>query len=158
MTKSLIIRFEDKIKKGRGCWLWKAGKFNKGYGCFRVKGSMKRAHRVAWEIAKGPIPAGLLVLHRCDVPACVRVEHLFLGTALENATDCSFKGRNSKGERNGRSKLTAIEVAEIRRIYGQPPGMGRHRKPISQKALSELFGVSHRQINRIVGNHLWRES
>jgi len=51
------------------------------------------AHRLAWEEAKGPIPDGLFVLHRCDVRGCINVDHLFLGTAKDNTHDMMAKGR-----------------------------------------------------------------
>jgi hypothetical protein len=52
------------------------------------------AHRLAWEKANGPIPAGMYVCHTCDVPACVNVEHLFLGTQSDNMKDMAAKGRH----------------------------------------------------------------
>jgi hypothetical protein len=51
------------------------------------------AHRVAWEKVHGPIPQGMQVLHRCDTPLCVNVEHLFLGTNADNQRDKASKGR-----------------------------------------------------------------
>jgi hypothetical protein len=54
------------------------------------------AHRVAWEGAHGPIPAGLHVLHRCDNPRCINVEHLWLGDAADNARDRERKGRGRR--------------------------------------------------------------
>jgi hypothetical protein len=47
---------------------------------------VERAHRVAWRIEKGSIPEGRIVRHRCGVPGCVEVEHLFLGTRTFNRT------------------------------------------------------------------------
>jgi hypothetical protein len=50
-------------------------------------------HRIAWENARGPIPKGLHVLHQCDNRRCVNVEHLWLGTAADNARDRERKNR-----------------------------------------------------------------
>jgi hypothetical protein len=58
---------------------------------------MSGAHRIAWELTNGPIPAGLFVCHHCDTPGCVRPDHLFLGTAQENMQDASRKDRMLHG-------------------------------------------------------------
>lgn len=84
-----------------GCWLW-TGTLKKpvrglGYGHFRVSGKTKVAHRVSWEIFRGPIPDGLCVCHKCDVSICVNPDHLFLGTRLDNIEDMVAKGRQSNG-------------------------------------------------------------
>lgn len=76
-----------------GCMLWIRSTDTNGYGMLCVDGRKRKAHRVAWELANGPIPAGLHVLHRCDTPACVNPAHLFLGTHTDNMRDCSAKGR-----------------------------------------------------------------
>jgi hypothetical protein len=106
---SLESRFWEKVDKESGyrapnmttdCWLWTAAKNRAGYGKFFIekinrKAKFTDAHRVAWQIANGPIPDGLFVLHRCDMPSCVRPDHLFLGTNRDNALDCMAKRRNS---------------------------------------------------------------
>lgn len=54
---------------------------------------MRRAHRVAYEVAHAPIPAGMVVMHSCDNPPCVRLSHLSVGTVQANVTDAIAKGR-----------------------------------------------------------------
>lgn len=101
------LRFDTKVLRTDGCWLWTAGKSGNGYGAFKLKdGSQVPAHRMAWELARGPIPDGLYVLHRCDNRQCVRPEHLFLGSARDNALDMMAKGRHGtagKGNQRIRS-------------------------------------------------------
>lgn len=75
------------------CILWPKGVTSAGYGSHWHEGKRKQAHRVAWEQEHGPIPEGLHVLHKCDVKRCVNVEHLFLGTHVDNMKDMAVKGR-----------------------------------------------------------------
>lgn len=93
-------RFWAKVRKepGDGCWLW-LGSLVRGYGDFWPEAQRKaprraKAHRFSWILANGPIPDGLQVCHHCDTPACVRPDHLFLGTVSDNLKDCVAKGRH----------------------------------------------------------------
>lgn len=98
-----------------GCWIWIGCKTRKGYGNITVNGGYMAAHRLAWTLAKGPIPKGQFVLHRCDHRDCIRPSHLFLGTGRDNMADMTKKDRQAKGERIARAKLTGQQVLEIRR-------------------------------------------
>ena len=62
------------------------------------RGETAYAHRMAWELEHGPIPGDLWVLHRCDNPPCVRLDHLFLGTHADNMADKVAKGRQARGD------------------------------------------------------------
>jgi HNH endonuclease len=76
-----------------GCWLWADEMDSRNqYGIFRVGGIPFGAHRIAFELYKGQIPAGLQICHSCDVMACVNPEHLWLGTKEDNALDAAAKG------------------------------------------------------------------
>ncbi|MHB8742598.1 MAG: HNH endonuclease signature motif containing protein [Sulfuricaulis sp.] len=94
-----ITRFWSKVEKSDGCWLWRGAIIPKGYGYFHVGGRLGQnlgAHRVSWRITNGEIPKGMFVLHKCDVRNCVRPEHLWLGTAMDNTKDMVAKGRQPK--------------------------------------------------------------
>lgn len=67
------------------CLIW-TGATDRGYGRISVDGVVQRVHRVAWELANGPIPDGLTIDHLCHVKACVNVEHLELVSHGENAS------------------------------------------------------------------------
>lgn len=90
MPCARIDRWQDHVipVPWSGCWLWE-GADSKGYGSHRHR----LVHRLAWEEANGPIPTGLFVCHHCDVKLCCNPQHLFLGTAKDNAQDHYDKGR-----------------------------------------------------------------
>jgi HNH endonuclease len=95
-----------------GCILWERATNKAGYGiCGRGL-----AHRAAFETAFGPIPAGMCVLHRCDVRSCVNPEHLFLGTQADNVKDMDAKGRRVSmvGSKHALAKFAEADVAIIK--------------------------------------------
>ena len=82
-----------------GCWIWTGPYQYDYYG----KCGARYAHRVSYEIHNGPIPKGMNVCHRCDVPMCVNPKHLFLGDQKRNVNDSMQKGRYKHGRRPRRS-------------------------------------------------------
>lgn len=160
MDERTIARFWSKVDKSAGpdgCWLWTASKMWNGYGQFNsglsVGRGMLKAHRVSWELAHGPIPAGdhhgtMCVCHRCDVRHCVNPAHLFIGTQSENIRDMDAKARrvNMRGDMHGMAKLTEAQSREIIGLLST--GM-RHR------IIASLFGVSRETVSAIASGKKW---
>jgi len=143
-------RLMAKVKITPYCWEWTACLNMGGYGTIRKGGTMSLAHRVIWELAHGPIPEGMFILHHCDNRKCVNPEHLFIGTQTDNMRDMYKKGREPKkdAENNGNSKLTWKDVYLIRSIY---PALSTYK-------LGKQFGVSNVAIHQIVKNKIWKSN
>lgn len=108
------------------------------------------AHRISYEISAGKeIPPGVIIMHSCDNPQCVNPAHLSTGTSMDNCRDCIAKGRNAKGERNGRARLTEEQVSEIRGLYNKAAGRTLHY-------LAKAYHVGHVTIWNIVRQISWR--
>lgn len=116
-------RFERKyVVWINGCWLWIGAVRHSGANStidrpvMRVKGRLELASHVSWRIKNGPVPEGMHVLHTCDHPMCVNIEHLFLGTQVDNMRDMAAKGRNKFT--TPWKKLTDQETLEIKQLKG----------------------------------------
>jgi len=143
----LSDRFLSKTNRVGDCLEWQARKNRHGYGTFKMGGKSWLAHRASWLILKGQDPKDLKVLHKCDNPACVDPDHLFLGTQAENVVDMVSKDRHIKGEAVENSKLVEADVAEIRRLA---------RVGWRQKDIAEEFGVSRPCISRLLSGKTWK--
>ena len=145
-------RFWRNVQKTSECWNFQATNY-KGYGTLMVAGRNIAAHRFSWELHCGPIPAGLFVCHKCDNPACVRPDHLFIGTPADNTADMVSKGRAAgptnplRGQQNGNSVLREADVRKIRRLYAN----GTH----NSGRLAPMFGVSQTTICNIIRRKVW---
>lgn len=146
-TEEIRARFWRKVRKGESCWTWTACITETGYGRFGA-GKLWQAHRYSWTIEYGPIPAGHCVLHRCGNRLCVRPEHLFVGTKIENARDRASRGlyRSLRGEQHGAAKLTDRAVREIHSNYRR--GMGGE--------FARRYNVSADLITSIARRKHWR--
>lgn len=161
------VRFLSRItlENSAGCRLWTGPLNDNGYGMTWWMGKHRKCNRVAWEVARGEIPNGLHVLHRCDVRSCCNPAHLFLGTHTDNMRDMTAKGRGNKqrgamhhtrrtpghmprGSNNGNSRLSESQVAEILIQHAA----NRPR----QRDLARAYGVSQRLIGNIIHRRTWK--
>jgi len=100
LGKSLRERFDSKYDVDENdCWIWNANRFRDGYGSIAIDSFPVSAHRVAYQLFVGPIPDGMQVMHKCDVPSCVNPDHLELGTHLDNHRDKAEKWRGVKSKK-----------------------------------------------------------
>ncbi len=143
-------RFWNKVSKLDSCWLWTSGKDADGYGKIRVNGKYVKAHRVAYELANGPIPSGLCVLHNCDNPSCVNPAHLYAGTMAQNMADKVRRGRQPRGNDYGpkHTKLTETDVRDIRDAY--VAGQATYAE------LAARYNIGRIEIVRIVLGQRWQ--
>jgi len=153
-------------KRKDGCWIWKRGRYNDGYGQLHARriGQKRlgfRAHRFSWELYRGSIPSGMCILHKCDTPLCVNPDHLFIGTPQDNTDDMVLKGRGARGFRSGRytkpestpkggkhyaSILTERDVRQI--FSGVKSGT-------PQIVFARKFGVLKTTISAIIHGRNW---
>lgn len=131
------------------CIEWPAGRNSRGYGVKWDGARAQLAHRMAWISERGPIPPGLCVLHRCDNPPCVNVEHLYLGTKADNARDRSARKRHrdDRGEKHPGAKLTEKKVLKIRARLASGEGC---------RNIARDFHVTPQMIRRIDRRLAWR--
>lgn len=133
------------------CWPWTgATQFGYGYIWIVQQKIHAKAHRVVYAYTHGDFDSSLCVCHHCDNPPCCNPSHLFLGTRAENNRDRDNKGRypDRRGEKNGHTKLTRLQVDEIRHLVscGQ-----------TQLSVANQYGIKQPQVSRIVLRKLWKE-
>jgi hypothetical protein len=165
---TLTERFWSRVQRGEGCWTWSGG-LTKGYGRLKIPGlrSGALAHRISAHldgrltfeelVTKGTKGPGVkCVMHTCDNPACVRPDHLVVGTHAENMADREAKGRNKpyrgprpivRGSTIGTSKLTEDQVVAIRAehtgVYG------------GTKRLAQKYGIKTSTVRGIIRRDSW---
>ncbi len=167
--RSAEDRFWAKVEKTAGCWNWTGGTVRGGYGWFWIEGEIReQAHRLSWKWAKGEIPAGIMVLHDCDNPACVRPSHLYLGDNDDNMRDRTKRKRHwanlrpkehkahmasirftdgLPGERNPMAKLTWDKVRQL-----------RARASETRTSLAREFGLSLQCVCNVLNGKTWKEA
>ena len=128
------------------CWIFQGTLTKYGYGVIPDGYKQHAAHRLSYEIHKGSIPKGLLVIHSCDQPSCINPDHLRIGTQKDNMTDMVKRGRSPH------SKLRERDVIEMRRLWKD-----RHQpfKKVTQQELATLFGVCQATVHTVVTRQSW---
>lgn len=143
--KALAHRFWAKVRKTRTCWLWTAGTDSSGYGNVKVQGSMRKAHRVAFEMEVGPL-GELRLRHRCDRPNCVRPAHLIPGSQGDNMRDSQRRNRRARARYP--RKLTEATVYAIRERLEEGRSAGE---------VAKEFGISRPTVFHIKAGRIWRD-
>lgn len=164
-AQNIIERLERASGPDR-CWEWPRSTDDRGRGRIWVNGKIMLAHRAVWEFLRGPIPAGKMLCHHCDNAGCVNPGHMYVGTHADNMRDMAERKRAhfaqkpdrgravgralggsntwSKGEGNGRAKLTADQARAIRESAD------------SMRSLARRFGISDRTVKRIKVGEIWK--
>ena len=135
----IAARFWAKVDKSGDCWTWTGSRQKRGYGLFRIKGRLHKAHRAALMVSGIEVPAHLCVLHSCDNPPCCNPAHLRLGTKGENNTERSEKFRSA-------AKLTPEDVREIRHLRANGA---------TQAQVAARFGVARETISAMERGLSW---
>jgi hypothetical protein len=131
---TIFERFMKKVVKTETCWIWGGSRNFDGYGHLSINGKQTSSHRFSYEWCVGPIPVGMYVCHKCDCPPCVNPDHLFLGTARDNARDKVSKGRMFSGFRTHEERAETMRLTWLR--YSK-----EKRKEIAAKIAAAKTGV-----------------
>ena len=144
---------ENVIKTQNGCLEWQGLRFPSGYGRSTYGGKNEYTHRLAYEIEFGKIPDGLWILHKCNNPPCINLDHLYAGTAKDNSRDSIISGtafflhrKPLKGEENPRAKLKNEQVRQAKILL----------QTLKPKKVSELTKISLKTIWSIKYGYSWK--
>lgn len=142
----MIMKYENwlkKVEKTDGCWLWTGAKNASGYGLYTWREGGKShcmgAHRAGYILTHGDIDRDVQCCHRCDNPGCVNPEHIFLGSAKDNAQDMLAKGRHSK-TRKPHTRQRKFTNDQIAAMASDPRELGE---------VAQAFGVSKSYLRMI---------
>jgi hypothetical protein len=153
ISEQMKDKLWSNVEKTSTCWFWRGRCVNnKGYASIWHGRRSFGVHRISYTLAKGEIPEGLCVLHKCDVPLCVNPDHLFLGTQLDNIRDCEQKGRlklppRQRGAESPSARLTEIQARNICAL---------HAAGYSTPHLGRMFGVSTSCVGHMVSGRTWK--
>lgn len=137
-----------RIRRRTRCWQWLASKRGDGYGQYYFNHRNQGAHRVAYQLAVGPIPNGKHICHKCDNKECVNPTHFYVSTNKQNHIDAGQRGLLRHGESHPLHKLTEKQVLAIRRRY----------KPhlVTMQMLATEYGVAMTCIQSVIEMRTWK--
>jgi hypothetical protein len=148
-------RFARKIEydPNGGCWLWSGAHHARtGYGSFQEGGHGSAgvgAHCYSYRLHKGPIPAGLEILHSCDVRLCVNPDHLSVGTHLQNMQDMHAKRRATRKPRPAKAPRRKLSDDAIRQIRAQ--------REVTAREMADRFGITTRTVWQVRSGDRWAQ-
>lgn len=138
-----VVRPEDPA----ACWVWVGAKDGTGYGRLNLPSLSRSAHRAVFALLGKPVPKGVVVCHRCDNPACVNPDHLFLGSMADNQADMARKNRSAHGSKSPHAKLTE---ADVRRVIAMREAGLQHGE------IATAVGVHRVTVTDILSGRTWR--
>lgn len=143
MNTSAFWEHVDRTAGPDACWPWTGAHINNGYGQLRVGRQRILAHRLAYTLNVGDIPAGLCVLHTCDNRTCVNPAHLFLGTDGDNIRDAIAKGRLN------RARLAPDRLRQVRSL---------HAAGLTNREIVNTTGLSYKVVHCLTSGRTYREA
>ena len=141
MDSVYIERMIMYLQQSGECWLWTKACDTQGYGRMWGGEKLVSIHQEMYKLFKGEIPAGMVVMHSCDIPNCGNPRHLSVGTQKQNLEDMTRKGRRPIGDTHGNTKITDKEVEEIKDLLRC--GL------FFQREVGEFYGITNRNISLI---------
>jgi hypothetical protein len=134
----------------KGCLLWQGANNGRGYGRVYFKGKYRQLHRVIYELVNGEIPKFKFILHTCDEPSCINIDHLYMGTLSENSLDRERRNRIQRHvrEEHPLAKLNWEAVKVIRYFI---------RKGYGPQTIANAYRMPCGTIHNVAVNKTWRE-
>lgn len=128
------------VLKTDGCWIWTGTVSKNGYPVVSIGNKLHYAHRYSYELHFGVLGKDFCC-HKCDVPQCVRPDHLFRGNAQANMDDCKNKNRVPRGMQRKNCRLSDDDVREIRTML---------HNGVPRDSVASVFCISRRHVYDIM--------
>lgn len=133
-------------RTSEGCIEWVSGRDTDGYALTGWYGHTFRVSRLVYTELVGDLGSSDVVMHTCDNPPCVNVDHLVRGSQADNAYDRDSKGRGSAGERHYGAKLNWYLAQDIREL---------HRSGRSFASIAREYGLGETTVAGVCKGERW---